>query len=685
MEDQTLADFQVMGKATTLDDAVDLGAIGSNIQTIPGYLDIRGGTGVALYKITLGTSQPLWRLGLQLDANRIGSTLQAALTLFDQQGRTLATSDYGEGLGAIVGDAYMFSALKPGVYYVGVSGIGNLGGQPGGYDPTTGEPGISSKSQVGGPFQLEVVADPVTSSTRVVGFSLQSADPASTAPTGFTITLSDSIDPKSLLGTPLYVQDEQGRLFPVFVSALGTQPNQAAFNFIQPLAPGDYRLVVPQEGGLTDLIGRKPVAANLPAGVLATWTIQATSAGPTGGDVGLPLGFTRLGDLQIVANGTAVLASGGDVTYRFFVPTRAVVRLTTETSMGAFRVRLVRADGAVITDPIADSSIGRHYQDLNAGVYLLTLSADGSEPVTIAWWLSIELNRDSFSGNAVGSAGALSLRMGGSGSVTPDAYGSPIGSVGPAPFSTVSGPVSISTLPSSFTVTVGSALVGRPSARNDAFSIVGPTVAGGLLALADSSRGLISGILPAAAYGDDGQIRSPDGLLVKKDTSEKLSNLAEPGTLDDELRRTDGEEQGVQADALALLEADRLAEAARSVSPWLFRGVEDGLEALANGNWLDSMVLARTEGGDGVPVEATRGDDEHSGQVERATLGVPISLVVAAVAAFRFRQLSRKWWRQSPSNAKPTKSPQPSLWRGPRFMVPPHSSRTSRSRTSHHV
>ncbi|WP_145952086.1 hypothetical protein [Paludisphaera borealis] len=680
MEDQTLSEFQVMGKAPTLDDAVDLGAIGSNIQTIPGYLDIRGGTGVTLYKITLGTNQPLWRLGLQLDAQRIGSTLQAAITLFDQQGRALKASDSGTGLGTLVGDPYMFSALKPGVYYVGISGVGNLGGQPGGYDPRTGEPGISSRSQTGGPFHLEVVADPLTSSTEVTGFELQRDDSTSASPTGFTISFSDAIDPNSLQGDSLYVRDQQGQLFPVFLGPVAdARFGKLTFYFSQPLTPGEYSLVVPREGGLTNLIGLTPVAADLPADVLATWTIQAPPAGTSGDGGGIPLGLTRLHDNVVGAVGTAVLASGGDITYRFIVPLGGTASLTTDVSIGTLRAQLVKDDGTVVIESDPD---GRFNTPLAPGVYVLRLSAVGPESVAFGWQLQVDLNEAFQIGNAVGSAGALSLRMGGA--VTPDAYGSPMGSGGPAPFSTVAGPVSISTLPSSFTVTVGAALVGRPSARNDAFSVVGPTVSGGLLALADSSRGLIAGILPAAAYGDDGQIRSPDGLLVKKDTSEKQSNLTEPGTLDDELRRTDGEEQGVQADALALLEADRLAEAARSVSPWLFRGVEDGLEALANGSWLDSMVLARTGGGDGVPDEAARGDDEHSGQVERATLGVPISLVVAAAAAFRFRQLSRKWWCQSPSKAKPTKSPQPSLWRGPRFMVPPHS-RTSRSRTSHHV
>ena len=82
----------------TFNDATDLGTIGTQVQTHSGSLDLsqlrRTST---LYKITLGPGH-FWRLGVELDAQRIGSSLLGALTLFDQQGNVLATRDSGTGL-----------------------------------------------------------------------------------------------------------------------------------------------------------------------------------------------------------------------------------------------------------------------------------------------------------------------------------------------------------------------------------------------------------------------------------------------------------------------------------------------------------------------------------------------------------------------------------------------------------
>ena len=136
-KDLILADFTVVPnvpvvpvapKGTTLDDAVNLGTIGSQIEAWPGSLDLSGGQGsVALYKITLGPGH-FWRLGVELDAQRIGSSLLGALTLFDQQGNVLATRDAGTGLPSSPDDPYFFTGLNPGVYYIGVSARGTWRG-----------------------------------------------------------------------------------------------------------------------------------------------------------------------------------------------------------------------------------------------------------------------------------------------------------------------------------------------------------------------------------------------------------------------------------------------------------------------------------------------------------------------------------------------------------------------------
>jgi hypothetical protein len=667
-QDQTLAEFQVQGRQATLDDAVDLGAVGSNVQVVPGYLDIRGGASFNLYKFTLGASQPSWRVGLQLDAGRIGSELQGALTLFDQQGRVIATGNSGAGISWDQTDPYLFAALEPGTYYVGISGVGNLGGQPGGYDPTTGQPGISTQSQSGGAYQLEMVADPLTSPTKVVDFSLQWGD-SSRSPIGFTITFSGAIAPDSLLGSPLFVEDALGNRIALTPMAAGSRLNQVQYYFERLLAPGAYRLVNSQDGGLTDLVGRPPAADGLPAGTLAKWTVRASEAPPTIADEAIPVTFSRPESQDLIAYGAADIAEGRSITLRLVVPSLAGSLMNVTIANGSLRVQ--RVDDAGTTEINGESveptstSLYNHIYVLNLrkGIYLLTLSGVDEQPVTLEW--KITLTPDAFPiANAVGSAGAISLRN--SDASSPAASAGPINL--PTLASSNAGAFTAGALPTSFASTAGSTLVGRPSTRNDSVSLVGPTVSGGLVAMAVAGRGLAPGLISSSVVGDDGRPREPDGTVAKKGGQQEAP-AAELGAEVDETRLADGEDRGVRADASALVEADRLAEAARKVSPWLFREVGNTLEAVGDGDPLRAVEIARGE------AAAVVGDPEP---VERAALGVPVSVVVAAAAAFRFRQVARKWWKRPPAVARPSGSGPHPFWRGPRFLSPSHR-RASRS------
>ena len=180
------------------------------MQSIAGSLDLSVQENVKLYKITLAPGH-FWRLGVELDAQRIGSNLSGALTLFDQSGNVLDTRDAGTGLPSDPNDPYIFTGLNPGVYYIGVSGAGNLAGQTGGYNPVTGTTGSLGQVQLGGAYQLQVVADPADSLTQVVGSSLQQADALDPTPTGLTLSFSGPIDPNSLMSnSPVLVYDASG-------------------------------------------------------------------------------------------------------------------------------------------------------------------------------------------------------------------------------------------------------------------------------------------------------------------------------------------------------------------------------------------------------------------------------------------------------------------------------------------
>lgn len=264
MEDQTIAEFEVVGAANPFDAAIDAGAAGPTERTFAGSL--ASGADEAFYKVELTADQSLWRLGLQLDAQRLGSGLLATLTVYDAQGHALASSAGRRGLASAPDDPYLFAGLQPGTYYVGIS-------------PAAGD-------HAAGDYQLTIAADPVTGPTRVVDFAL---DWTNGAPTGFTITFSDTIAPDRFTAAtnPLLVVDAGGTIHPARLSAAADGLRRLSFVFDEPIPAGDYALVAPEGGGLVDLIGRAPVADGSTAGLLASWTVaphQATGGPATDAD-----------------------------------------------------------------------------------------------------------------------------------------------------------------------------------------------------------------------------------------------------------------------------------------------------------------------------------------------------------------------------------------------------------------
>ncbi len=645
MTDQTLAEFQVLGQGADLGPATDVGTLGPYVQTLTGALNSQGRE--ALYKFTLGAGQSLWRLGLQLDADRIGSPLLGALTVYDQQGQVVATTRGSQGLRSNPNDPYLFLGLQPGTYYVGVSAAGS--------------------QQVDGAFQLGIVADPATAPTRVTGFALDWTDGA---PTGFTIAFSDSIAPSSFSQTnaPLYVVDRQGRMYPATLCAAGTKLSRVTFLFDQPLAPGDYRLVVPEKGGLTDLIGRTPIADALPLGVLATWTV-APYAQPGDG-----AGHSK----TEVQGGTVTIAPGDTFMYRFVVPADRFATLDTRIAQGTLRVQRLNDEGVTIVEPGSNLTSQTYKMTLQAGVYLLVMSSVGADPVVVNWTLSIDVTRlESLIDNAVGSGGALSLRLGvGQGPPAPSANSltGDRGSLAPSTSIVVSSPIvgssAIAVLPPSLFVTVNSSLAGRPSTQNEGISVVGPSVPGGLVALASSSSGLIPGLMAENVEADDGLLRDPDGHREVQPTPSPRGNEEQEPLETSSYGRSEVLEDGVQADALALIQVDRLAEAAESVSRWLFGGPKQDDEVPNEGERLDAQMLALAEATSGMPRAEGTADGLSTGEAESATFGVPVSVVVISAAAFRLRQLTVRWWRkQRPSESQPLGGHR-TLWRGPRYMAP---------------
>ncbi len=446
--DTTLAAFTIESPGVSLADATTLPTPGSTPVSVSSSLNFSTTQGEAqLYKFTLPATQPLWRLGAEVSAQREGSSLQSALVLLDQNGNPIASGDYGRG--GAPSDPFLFAGLKPGTYYLGVSGVGDIPGQPGGYDPATGIAGTIVQNQPGGPFTLQVAADAATPTT-LQSFQLDNADPLVANPTGFTVQFSGPLSLDSLYVSSdlaegdqpfqaLQVVDQTGKVWTITPSAYVEANDQFSFVFDQPLPPGHYSLIVPTTHGATDLAGQAPTEPGEPAGVLTTWDVTAntTTTDPT--DLG-PL----LKNVLVGINRSDALAPGTQVTYRLVVTGAGLYGLTTSYTGGDLTILEEGTNGDVAIGPLGSGQSYPNILDGAPGIYYLKFSNPGTAVTQVSW----NLRRTPYSweeilASGVGQGPALQLMLLSTTSPAPTLT-TPTLTVPPAPTPTPVGPTASS-------------------------------------------------------------------------------------------------------------------------------------------------------------------------------------------------------------------------------------------------
>lgn len=396
--------------APNLSTATPLGTIGTHMQSLSGSLDLSTQENVNLYEITLAPGH-VWRLGVQLQAQQIGSPLQGALSLFDSNGTVVATANYGaEGLDSPP-DPYLFSGLNPGVYYIGVSGAGNLAGQPGGYDPSGfGNFGKSGVQQPGGNYTLDLFADPADTPTQVIGAQLQWGDPLGTSPTGLVLSFSGSIDINSLNSNnssqpAFWLVDQSGHTWNVVPASYNASQAQITLAFAQPLPPGEYALYNSWSNGLTDLAGWVPVAPGLPPGVLATWTVSPRTAAAVPGDLGTVWPSQPDG----VSNSELILP-GQSVTSQVFVPVEGLYTLQTSVPQGSLAVEQAGPGGLVVVDPGSEATSQQYTLVLQPGAYIFSFANLGTQETLATWGIKPSIiDHETLTDNGVGQSVALGL------------------------------------------------------------------------------------------------------------------------------------------------------------------------------------------------------------------------------------------------------------------------------------
>jgi Bacterial pre-peptidase C-terminal domain len=412
--DTVLGDFWVLGRGVSLTDAVDLGSPASAPLRVTGALDFQSNPGdVRLYRITLPAGHT-WRLGVEVSAERDGGTLDSALALFDAQGRPIATDDLG--LPDAPYDPYLFAGLPSGTYYVGVSGTGNIPGTSGGYDPATGTAGTVAQSQPGGPFRLDIVADPDVPPVVLRSLILDHADPLDSTPTGLTLAFSGAIRTGGTVGTlgdafgrSIEVVDQDGHSWPVMASGYSASDARLSFLFRSALAPGSYTVRLSPGDGLVDLAGQPPIAPGQPSGVLGTFDVTQKCGSVSRGDLGPLLPDDALRGVTIGGE----LSPGDSLAYRLVITFPSLYTFQTSFGGGRLVLEVNGPSGTVVRDPGRSGAVsGTNDTMLAAGVYEVRITAVGDrKDVAKLVIASPSVPLESILANGLGQGPALSLRL----------------------------------------------------------------------------------------------------------------------------------------------------------------------------------------------------------------------------------------------------------------------------------
>ncbi len=462
--DRVLSAFAVVKPGVRLADAIDLGTLGPNLGAVVGQLDLAADpSAVALYRFTLPAGGD-WRLGAEVDAQRNGSPLDAALTLFDPNGQVLSTADFGRPDFPL--DPYLFAGLKPGTYYLGVSSTGNLPGQPGGYDPANGIAG-NPASKAGGAFTLQFVADPISRPTQVLDFGLDRANSQDPTPTGFHLQFSGSLqlpsqgsELENLVSHGLEVVDDLGRSWPIAAVRYDESQARLSLLFLDRLPAGHYTVRLPANAGLTDLAGRAPRAPGQPQDVLGQFTV-GNRPSHTANDLGTIFPSATLTGLSREVD----LTPGESISYRFVNLYDALYSLQVDLNGGSLTVSYLDPKTGAITSSFHLEDSRYLPVSLKVGDQVLRFSADGATPVHLSWKLSSNGNSlEHLLQNGVGQGPALGLRLivpSGPTAVSmpsPTEGGLPSPSPNPAPPSSMPGPSPGTTSPTPSVPTSGTSV-----------------------------------------------------------------------------------------------------------------------------------------------------------------------------------------------------------------------------------
>jgi hypothetical protein len=648
--------------ASFQNNAYPLPIPGSAVTTITGDLNPDDyQSAVDLYRFTVGPTQGnLWEVGLAVQSQGIGSPLQADLTLFNgETGRVIASALSGTGLPGDPGDPYLFAGLNPGTYYVAVSAAGYLPYGPSGYNPELGTAGVLGLHQPGGPFpfELSIAAVPHPHPTTVTSSRANWLDPLSSSPTSLTLSFSGPINLSNLFVVDqaegaLELVDSANNVWPITAEKYDINQHQLTMIVDDPLPAGTYRLISPSDDALTDLAGVPVVAPGEPPELLATFSVAASGGQTIPGDLGaiwpnqIGISPASIGD---TFGGSAALAPGQAVTYRFVAVVTGLYKIQTVVDSGSISVQEFGSFGMSTLDAGGANHINNYITKLVDGVYQIRFANVGNQPAQFAWRLKIgSVDWEKIIGNGAGQSAAFALSLLSTTTVDqtpssePSFQGATVTFQVPSAGGGPSGP-----LPSSLFVSLNTSLMGQPGAAGSAIASVGPSVDGASVAVADSAQGL----MPNIRYVSTDQAESGqeiDGLLAR--APDRPPARAKTDNLGLAANRPSPDAASILADERALVQGEWLIRLAGMFRDWLGPTTADPHQSPAEFAPGQSVILARAafereeKGVGSSPAPRVFEKTAH------ADAQLPAGLLVIAVAGSRLHDPVRRWWRRRPTS-----------------------------------
>jgi hypothetical protein len=322
---------------------------------------------VDLYRLEL-QGNGLQAVNLRLLSKSFGSSLDGALSIFDQAGQLLAvcTSQRHPEPGTFRTEPVLRVGLEPGVYYIGVSSESNLPTVADGFRFTALAAG---RSAIGGTGDYVVLVSTETdeSSPEWRSSSILPGAVLSSPPSWISLTFSEWVDVTRLWGQAV-LTDSAGNSHPMDVVGFDGDTNTVTALVFSRLPAGEYTLRIPSVA-VVDAAGR-----TLADDVLLTFRVASSS--PPWGELGVDLVQDTLRHLFVTELTSGVVLRGqideaGDrEAFPFELPGQQLYGVGLSAPEGT-EVYVLDSSGRAVVSLRSNGSLTTGPVWLNAGRYTL--------------------------------------------------------------------------------------------------------------------------------------------------------------------------------------------------------------------------------------------------------------------------------------------------------------------------